>query len=169
MFPPYPQPILVVHQIKLTVDDRPSLGIDGVLVRVRVVRHAHRAIAVVLGCIPVRSLAEQVAVRVARKAPAQFVPQILYLSSALNRLAVGEISHRVVAADRQTWVPRSAPRLRDQWLTTTPPASRTALGAINYSPACPSPQRISSGTSKFTIMLMVCGEVKRIRDAPPAR
>ena len=56
LFPPFLQPIAVVHQIELAVDDGPSLGIDRVLVRRRLVRRAHRAIAVVLRRIALRIL-----------------------------------------------------------------------------------------------------------------
>jgi len=49
----------------------------------------------------VRILGEQITVRRAGKAPAQFVPQIFDVGLALNRLAVGEIRDRIIAADRQ--------------------------------------------------------------------
>ena len=101
LFPPFLQPIAVVHQIELAVDDGPSLGIDRVLVRRRLVRRAHRAIAVVLRRVALRILGEQIAMLAAGKAPAQFVPQIFKFGLALNGFAVGEISHRIVAADRK--------------------------------------------------------------------
>jgi hypothetical protein len=46
-------------------------------------------------------MGEHFAMLVVGKAPAQFVPQIFEFGLALNRLAFGEISDRVIAADRQ--------------------------------------------------------------------
>ena len=101
LFPPFLQPIAVVYQIKLAVDDGPGLRIDGVLVRRRLVRRAHRTITVVLGRVALRILDEQIAMLTAGKAPAQFMPHVFKIRLALNGFPVGEIGDRIVAADRE--------------------------------------------------------------------
>ena len=66
---PFRQPVAVVYQVELAVDDGPGIRIDRVLVRRRVVRHAHCTIAIVLRRIVHRILAEQIAMLAAGKAP----------------------------------------------------------------------------------------------------
>src|SRR3954452_19181177 len=51
---PLYQPVAVVYQVELPVDDGPGIRIDRVLVRRRVVRDAHCTIAVVLRRIALR-------------------------------------------------------------------------------------------------------------------
>src|ERR1700693_1185986 len=101
VFPPYLQPIAVMRQIELAVDDGPSLGIDRVLVRRLVVRGSHRAIAVVLRCEMRWILRKEIAVLAAGKTPAQSVPQIFKFRLALNGFSIGKISDRVIAANRE--------------------------------------------------------------------
>ena len=101
VFPPDPQPILVVRQIKLPVDDGPSLGINRVLVGVFAVRHTHCAIAVVLRRVLTGAADEQVAVSAAGEPPLQFVPEIFEFGLALDWLSIGEISDGIIPADRE--------------------------------------------------------------------
>src|SRR5260370_31333622 len=72
--PPYLQPILMVRQIKLAVDDSPSLGIDRILVRCVVARRAHGAVAVVLRRLARRSLREPIAVLAGGQGPEYVLP-----------------------------------------------------------------------------------------------
>ena len=90
-----------MSEIKLAVDSRPSLRIDGVFVRRLAARRSHRTVAVVLRRVAVRILDKHFAVRAISKAPAQLVPQIFEFALTLDGFPVGEISDRIVAADRQ--------------------------------------------------------------------
>ncbi len=101
LFPPYLQIVLGVGQIELAVDDRPGLGIDRVLVRRCILCRAHRAVAVILRRVSVRILDEHVAVADIGEAPTQSMPQIFEFRLPLNRFPVGEIGHRIIAADRK--------------------------------------------------------------------
>ena len=67
---PFRQPKAVVYQVEFAVDDGPGIRIHGVLVRRRVIRHAHGTITVILRRIAVRVFTEQVAMLAAGKAPA---------------------------------------------------------------------------------------------------
>jgi hypothetical protein len=164
-----------VRQIELAVDDRPSFGIDRILVRCRVVRRTHRAVAVILRRVAVRILGEQIAMLAVGKTPAQFVPQIFEIGLALHGFAIGEISHRVVATDREFWFVapgrisngrhhQSAEQGRalPQSQKRSPPHVRSPRGR-NRVQRFPWPADAASN-----IVLLVCGEVKRIRDARPA-
>ena len=98
---PFLEPIVGVYQIELAVDDGPGLRVHRVLVRRSLVRRAHRTITVVLRCVALRILDEQIAMLTAGKAPAQFAPDVFKLRLALNRSPVGEIGDRIVATDRE--------------------------------------------------------------------
>src|SRR5580692_13144107 len=87
------QRVTGMGQIKLAVDNGPSLGIDRVFVRTkdRPAGHTPSAIAIVLSRITVRISDEQVAMGGAGKAPASVMPPILNVAWARHRLTVGEI------------------------------------------------------------------------------
>src|SRR5689334_19104839 len=103
MLPPLRQPIAVVHQIEFPIDNSPGMWIDCILVCPSVLCHGHRTIAIVPWRVAFRVPAEQIAMLIAGEVPPQFAPHVFEFWLALNGPAIREISHGVIAANRELW------------------------------------------------------------------
>jgi hypothetical protein len=104
------------------------------------------------------------------------MPQIFDFSLALDRFAVGEISHRIIplidslgSSPRAVYPESAVSRVASTVVLDFSPKPEVLFMA--FSPRDTTRVRPFTwpGTAASNIVLVVCGEVKRIHDARPAR